>query len=62
LRRDKERITGMNGFHFLSMSGYAFYVWGSYALALLAIGVEVLVLRQRKKTPKRRSQQQDLLK
>jgi heme exporter protein D len=43
----------MNWSQFLSMSGYAFYVWGSYALALLAIGVEVLLLRQRKKTLKR---------
>jgi len=34
---------------FLSMGGYAFYVWGSYAIALVALGGEVLFLRQRRK-------------
>ena len=34
---------------FLSMGGYALYVWGSYLLSLLAIGGEVLFLMRRKK-------------
>jgi heme exporter protein D len=34
---------------FLSMGGYALYVWGSYAFALLAIGGEVLLLLRRKR-------------
>jgi heme exporter protein D len=34
---------------FFSMGGYAFYVWGSYAIALVAMGGEVILLRQRKK-------------
>lgn len=44
----------MNWSEFFSMGGYAFYVWGSYAVALLALGGEVLLLRQRKKTLKAR--------
>ena len=39
----------MNWSEFFSMGGYAFYVWGSYAIALVALGGEVLLLRQRKK-------------
>ena len=31
------------------MGGYAFYVWGSYALTLMAMGGEVLLLRRRQK-------------
>ena len=34
---------------FFSMGGYALYVWGSYVLALLAIGGEVLFLLRRKR-------------
>jgi len=34
---------------FFSMGGYAFYVWGSYLLALLALGGEVVFLLRRKK-------------
>ncbi len=34
---------------FFSMGGYAFYVWGSYLISLIAIGGEVLLLRRRKK-------------
>ena len=30
------------------MGGYGFYVWGSYLFALVAIGWELLSLRQRK--------------
>ena len=31
------------------MGGYAFYVWGSYLVALIAIGVEVISLIKRRK-------------
>jgi len=34
---------------FFSMGGYAFYVWGSYAVAALVLGGEVFFLRQRRK-------------
>ncbi len=39
----------MNWSEFFSMGGYAFYVWGSYAIALVVMGGEVILLRQRKK-------------
>jgi len=45
----------MNWSEFFSMGGYAFYVWGSYAIALLAMGGEVILLRQRKKALQARS-------
>jgi heme exporter protein D len=32
---------------FLSMGGYAFYVWGSYAVAFGALALEVVVLLRR---------------
>lgn len=32
------------------MGGYAFYVWGSYVIALIVMGGEVVALRQRRKT------------
>ena len=35
---------------FFSMGGYAFYVWGSYVVALIAMGGEVIFLLRRKKT------------
>jgi heme exporter protein D len=34
---------------FFSMGGYALYVWGSYAIAVVVLGGEVVALRQRKK-------------
>jgi len=40
----------MNWSEFFSMGGYAFYVWGSYVVALVAIGGEVILLLRRKKT------------
>jgi len=43
----------MNWSKFFSMDGYAFYVWGSYALALVAMCGEVLLVVRRKKTLKR---------
>jgi heme exporter protein D len=39
----------MNWSEFFHMGGYAFYVWGSYGIALVVIGGEVLALRQRQK-------------
>lgn len=47
----------MNWKAFLSMGGYAFYVWGTYALALLALGVEILVVLRRKKASRSHSHQ-----
>jgi heme exporter protein D len=40
----------MNWSRFFSQGGYAFYVWGSYGLALLAMGGEVIFLLRRKKS------------
>ena len=40
----------MNWSEFFSMGGYAFYVWGSYAVALIVMGGEVILLLRRKKT------------
>ena len=40
----------MNWSEFFSFGGYAFYVWGSYAVALIAMGGEVILLIRRKKT------------
>jgi len=39
----------MNWLSFFNMDGYAFYVWGSYGLAIAAISVEIasLVLKKR---------------
>jgi len=34
---------------FFEMGGYAFYVWGSFGVALLMMGTEVLMLRRRRK-------------
>ena len=44
----------MNWSEFLSMGGYAFYVWGSYLATLILMGGEVLMLLRR---GKRRDQQ-----
>jgi heme exporter protein D len=40
----------MNWTEFFSMGGYAFYVWGSYAVAAVVIGGEVVFLIRRKKS------------
>ena len=40
----------MNWSKFFSMGGYAFYVWGSYGVALIVMGGEVMLLLRRKKT------------
>ena len=34
---------------FLSMGGYAFYVWGSYGVTFAFMGFEILALQRRKK-------------
>lgn len=39
----------MNWSEFFSMGGYAFYVWGSYLIALLIMGGEVVLLLRRRK-------------
>jgi heme exporter protein D len=38
---------------FLSMGGYALYVWGSYGVAVAALALEVLFLARRAKRPQR---------
>ena len=40
----------MNWAKFFSMGGYALYVWGSYAAALIVMGGEVIFLLRRKRT------------
>jgi heme exporter protein D len=40
----------MSWSEFFSMGGYAGYVWGSYAVALIAMGGEVIFLLRRRKT------------
>ena len=39
----------MNWGEFFAMNGYAFYVWGSYGVALLVCAVEVILVRNRRK-------------
>jgi heme exporter protein D len=39
----------MNWSDFFQMGGYAFYVWGSYLVTLIAIGAEVGSLIKRRK-------------
>ena len=39
----------MNWSDFFQMGGYAFYVWGSYLVTLIAIGAEVVSLIKRRK-------------
>jgi heme exporter protein D len=31
------------------MNGYAFYVWGSYGVALVVLGIEIVLVRNRRK-------------
>ena len=37
---------------FLSMGGYAWYVWGSYGVTVLALVLEVISLRRRAREAK----------
>lgn len=39
----------MNWAEFFAMNGYAFYVWGSYGVALFVLGVEIVLVRNRRK-------------
>jgi heme exporter protein D len=34
---------------FFAMKGYAFYIWGSYGLALLIFIVEIVLVRHKRK-------------
>ena len=34
---------------FLAMGGYGFYVWGAYGVTALAVAVELLALRARRR-------------
>jgi heme exporter protein D len=43
----------MNWSEFFSMGGYAFYVWGSYLVALIVMGGEVVSLLRRRKSLRR---------
>jgi heme exporter protein D len=38
------------------MGGYGFYVWGSYVVALVAMGGEVLALVKRTKTLRKQAE------
>jgi len=38
----------MSWARFFDMGGYAFYVWGSFGVALCLMGAEVLLLRLRR--------------
>jgi len=40
--------------HFISMGGYGLYVWGSYAVTMVLLGGEVLMLLKRKRDLNRR--------
>jgi len=40
---------------FFSMGGYGLYVWGSYALTLVLLGGEVMMLLKRKRDLSRRT-------
>ena len=37
---------------FLSMGGYAWYVWGSYGVTFACLAVEVILLRKRAREAK----------
>jgi heme exporter protein D len=39
--------------NFFSMGGYAFFVWGSYITALLAIGGEIILVWRRSQALKK---------
>jgi heme exporter protein D len=38
----------MNWGEFFSMNGYAWYIWGSYGMALLIFFIEIVMVRHRK--------------
>jgi len=39
----------MNWSEFFAMNGYAFYVWGSYGMALLIFMIEIFLVRHKRK-------------
>ncbi len=39
----------MNWSEFLAMKGYAFYVWGSYGMALAVFLIEIAMVRHKRK-------------
>jgi heme exporter protein D len=39
----------MNWAEFFAMNGYAFYVWGSYGVAIAVFAIEILLVRNRRK-------------
>jgi heme exporter protein D len=47
----------MNWARFFNMGGYAFYVWGSFGVALVSMGIEVLLLRRRRRALLRQAKQ-----
>jgi heme exporter protein D len=47
----------MSWARFFDMGGYAFYVWGSFGVALVSMGAEVLLLRRRKRALLRQAKQ-----
>jgi heme exporter protein D len=48
----------MNWSKFFSMGGYALYVWGSYGVTFVLLGVELLLLLKRKRDLARRENPQ----
>jgi heme exporter protein D len=44
-----------NWTEFFEMGGYAFYVWGSFGVALLLMALEVVLLRRRRRILLRQS-------
>ena len=38
----------MNWAEFFTMKGYAWYIWGSYGMALLIFIIEIMMVRHRK--------------
>ena len=39
--------------HFLSMGGYALYVWGSYGVVVAVVAIELVLLRARARAARR---------
>ncbi|MEP6569585.1 MAG: heme exporter protein CcmD [Acidobacteriota bacterium] len=44
----------MNWSEFFAQGGYGFYVWGSYLSALILLGGEVILLKRRKQSLRKR--------
>jgi len=50
----------MSWLEFFAMKGYAWYVWGSYGVALLLLVVEVVLARHRRKITLRQLRQMNV--